>query len=549
MATLPALSTRIRPALDEPGAFFWTAGARGELRVAWCSSCAQHLHPSGELCPRCLGADLSDVAVSGDATVVAFTDNHQPWLAGMPPPYVIAIVELCDAPSVRLTTNLIDCDAQDLRIGMAVQVRFVAHGEVWLPLVAPRADAALTPVRFDEVPVARTRPHHDSLRFETRVALTGIGSSTIARRLPASGLQLSVVACQRAVEDAGLSLSDIDGLSVYPSSSGLPGISDGGVRALEAVLDLQPVWHCGAHELPGQTGNLVAAMLAVAAGLCRHVLCVTSVAQRARPGAGGQAAPSQARGELAWQLPFGAATPASWIALYASHYMARFGASRETLAWIAIAARRHAARNPHALYRDPLTLDDDFRARMICSPFGLYDCDVPCDGALAVVVSDLRAARDLPRAPVRVAAVGTQMAEHQSWDQGGLLYQRNVSAPAAQLWQRTDLKPADVDVALLYDGFTFNVVSWLEALGFCAPGEAPAFVSGGRRIDLGGELPLNPHGGQLAAGRSNGYGNVHEAVRQLRAEAGAGQVKGAEVAVVSAGGGIPAGCMLLTRDY
>ena len=149
------MSARLLPALDEPGAFFWTAGARGELRVAWCASCAQHLHPSCELCPRCLGADLADVAVSGAATVVAFTDNHQPWLAGMPPPYVIAIVELCDAPSVRLTSNLIDCDAQDLRIGLAVQVRFVAHGEVWLPLFTPRADASPTTVR---VPVyVRTR--------------------------------------------------------------------------------------------------------------------------------------------------------------------------------------------------------------------------------------------------------------------------------------------------------------------------------------------------------------------------------------------------------
>jgi acetyl-CoA acetyltransferase len=120
--------------------------------------------------------------------------------------------------------------------------------------------------------------------------------------------------------------------------------------------------------------------------------------------------------------------------------------------------------------------------------------------------------------------------------------------PAAHLWTRTELTPADVDVALLYDGFSFNCLSWIEALGFCGRGEGAAFVDGGQRISLTGELPLNPHGGQLSAGRTHGYGFLQEAVLQLRGTAGARQVTGAEVAVITTGGGTPGGAILLTTD-
>ena len=156
-------------------------------------------------------------------------------------------------------------------------------------MFAPRPNAPTVAVRFDPIPITRLRARLDVPRFEDQVALSGIGSSPIARRLPASSLQLTVAACRAAVHEAGLTLADIDGLSAYPGSSGLPGISEGGVRALEAALGVQPTWHCGAHEVPGQTGNIVMAMLAVAAGLCRHVWCVTSVSQSARPGAGQRA--------------------------------------------------------------------------------------------------------------------------------------------------------------------------------------------------------------------------------------------------------------------
>src|SRR5690606_7542472 len=129
--------------------------------------------------------------------------------------------------------------------------------------------------------------------------------------------------------------------------------------------------------------------------------------------------------------------------MHANHYLHRYGAGREVLGWIAVNGRANAARNPAAIYREPMTMDDYMSARPISSPFGLYDCDVPCDGAVAVVVSDAAVARDLPRPAVRIEAVGTQVVEPVSWDQGTLTHEPQVLGQAAHLWSRTTLTPAD----------------------------------------------------------------------------------------------------------
>jgi acetyl-CoA acetyltransferase len=332
----------------------------------------------------------------------------------------------------------------------------------------------------------------------------------------------------------------------YPGSDDLPGLSAGGVRAVERTLQLNPVWHAGGPEVPGQIGAVMAGMLAVASGLCRHVLCFTSYASDRRP-VPAMSADGRVEGEPAWSLPFGCVSPANWLALYTSQYCARYGVDPMFLGHVAIASRAHAARNPLALHRDPLDMESYRASRIISSPLRLADCDMPCDGAKAVIVSAKETARDLRQRPVRVAAMGTRMAEPQSWDQGTLTHQPQVFGAAAHLWSRTDLQPGDVDVAMLYDGFTFNLVSWLEALGFCGPGEAAAFIGNGDRIGPDGALPINTDGGHLSAGRSNGYGHLLEAVLQLRGDAGARQVPQAQTAVVTAGGAIPAGCLLLQR--
>ncbi len=236
---------------------------------------------------------------------------------------------------------------------------------------------------------------------------------------------------------------------------------------------------------------------------------------------------------------------ANWLALHARRHMHQYGTTKEQLGWLAINSRRNAALNARATYRDPLSMDDYLSARMISDPFGLLDCDVPVDGSVAFVVSSADAATDCDH-PVRVGACGGS-AGLGGWDQRTDYPKMASTDAAAEMWGRTDLGPADVDIAELYDGFTFLTLAWLEALGFCGDGEAGPFVEGAARIALDGELPLNTYGGQLSAGRMHGNWVLHEACLQLRGEAGERQVGKHDVAVVSNGGGPIAGCMVLTR--
>jgi acetyl-CoA acetyltransferase len=378
--------------------------------------------------------------------------------------------------------------------------------------------------------------------------LSGIGRSAIGRRLMVDPRSLAVDACLAAIEDAGLTPADIDGLSTYPGSIGM-GMSEGGVTAVEEALRLRPTWFNGGMDLPGQGGAVIAAMLAVASGLCRHVLCFRTVWESTHATLGLGSFGGRVSGPLTeWRAPFGATSAANWIAMNANHYFHRYGATREMLGWIAINGRTNAGRNPDAIYREPMTMDDYLAARPITTPFGLFDCDVPCDGAVAIIVSDASVAADLPKPAIRVEAIGSQITERVSWDQDTLTHEPQVIGPAAHLWTRTSLRPDDVDVALVYDGFTFNAISWLEALGFCDFGEATDWLDGGRRIALDGDLPVNPHGGQLSEGRTHGFGFLHEAVTQLRHDAGERQVADASTAVVTTGGGTPSGVLLLQRD-
>ncbi|MDX3116223.1 thiolase family protein, partial [Streptomyces scabiei] len=394
------------------------------------------------------------------------------------------------------------------------------------------------------------RPARPGPRFEDRAVISGAGASRIGRRLMVPPLDLTVEACEKAVADAGLTLDDIDGLSTYPGGGAYGGFAEGGVTALESALGIRPVWHNGAGETFGPGGSVIAAMLAVAGGLARHVLCFRTVweatyGELVRQGR--VSVPQRADAE-GWFKPFGAVSPAVVLAMNAQRHMHRYGTTRETLGWIALNQRAGAARHPDAIYRDPLTMDDYLSARTVATPFGLYDCDVPCDASVAVVVSAAETAPDLPGPPVRVEAVGTQIVERPEWDQSTLTHEPQVLGQSAHLWTRTDLRPADVDLALLYDGFTFNCLSWIEALGFCGIGEARDFLDGGKNIAPDGPLPLNPHGGQLSHGRTHGMGLLHEAVLQLRGQAGRRQIAGARTAVVSGGGLTPSGVLLLRTD-
>jgi acetyl-CoA acetyltransferase/uncharacterized OB-fold protein len=536
------------PELTPANDWFWTSGADGRLRIQGCTECGTLVHPPVPICPNCRSRSWHPTEVSGRGTVVGFTVNTQPWLPGfdLDPPYVIANVALAEDASVRLTTNIVGCDPENVHIGQEVAVRFEEHEDLWLPLFEPTGATDPTDRVSDPKLPAPRAPLSDD-RFEHRVVLSGVGRSRLGRRLMVDPLSLTVDACLAAVADAGLTLEDIDGLSTYPGHVGA-GMSEGGVTAVEEALRIHPTWINGGGDLPGPGGAVITAMLAVASGLCRHVLCFRTVWESTyaalRLGGGGR----RVSGMMEWRAPFGAMSAANWIGMNANQYLHRYGASREMLGYIALNGRANAARNPAAIYRDPMSMDDYLSARPITSPFGLYDCDVPCDGSVAVIVSDASVAGDLPRRAVRVEAAGTQILERVSWDQGTITHEPQVLGQAAHLWTRTSLRPADVDVALVYDGFTFNAISWLEGLGFCGVGEAQDWLDKGRRIALDGELPVNPHGGQLSEGRTHGFGFIYEAVAQLRHDAGDRQVADATTAVVATGGGTPSGVLLLQRD-
>jgi acetyl-CoA acetyltransferase len=395
---------------------------------------------------------------------------------------------------------------------------------------------------------------------ERAAAISGVGQSQIGRRLYRPALDLTVEAVLRAIEDAGLTRDDIDGVATYPGNLDVPpGFSGVGVSEVQDALRLELRWFAGGLESPGQLGSVVNAALAVAAGLANHVVCFRTVTEASAQGdkgrssvtvgggGGGGGRGVRMGGFMQWKLPFGAPSAANWIGMMAMRHFHEFGTTREQLAQIALNARRNAALNPHAIYTEPMTLDDYLAARMISEPLCLYDCDVPADGSTAVIVSRADAAPDLRRRPVGIEAVGTAIRGRPSWDQWDDLTTMASRDAAAMLWDRTDLTPADVDIAELYDGFSFIALAWLEALGFCGHGEGGPFVEGGTRIARDGELPLNTHGGQLSAGRLHGYGFLHEACLQLWGKAGARQVLGdPEVAVAAAGGGPLAGCLLLT---
>jgi acetyl-CoA acetyltransferase len=386
---------------------------------------------------------------------------------------------------------------------------------------------------------------------ERRAVISGVGQSAIGRRLDRSGLQLTLDAVLAAVADAGLTLDDVDGLAMFPGggAANLPGYANGNIYEVQDALRLRTTWRQG--QVEGMSLPFYGPAMAVATGQARHVVVYRTVKEgSAARAAGGRPAYGStkpvAEGPLAWLLPVGMLSPVVQVAPYATRYMHDFGVTREQLAWIPVVQRAHAARNPDAVYRDPLTLEDYLAARMISTPLCLYDCDVPVDGATAIVVSAAETLPDL-RAPVRIEAMAGVIDGRPSWDQWEDM-DRVGYATAAALWSRTDLGAGDVDVAQLYDGFTIEVVWWLEALGFCGAGEAGAYVEGGSRLGLDGELPLNTWGGQLSGGRLHAaFGHTAEAVRQLRGEAGDRQVAGAEVAVVTNVGGYEAGAALLTR--
>jgi acetyl-CoA acetyltransferase len=346
-----------------------------------------------------------------------------------------------------------------------------------------------------------------------------------------------------------MTTADVDGI----------GTSGGIAISIGQLLGIMPLnWFFTSTQIgPAFSEAAVMAMSAVASGMCHTALSIRLIRQAGggRPSLEAMAAagappdgPRRVGGEQQWTAPFGGSSPAAFIGgLQMQRYMSEFGATEEHFALNASIQRDYATRNPDALFRDPLSIDEYLASRYVSKPLRLLDCDYPCDSASAVIFTTAERARDFRKPPVVVEAWA--MSAVRDLDMTLLDdFTGNAIAPCSDaLWSRTELRPADVDSAHLYDGFSVIAFEWLDSLGFCRRGEAPAFIADGNtRLD--GSLPMNTDGGALNVGRRHGANFCIEAVRQIRGECAERQVPGAEVAVWSNATGSFAGAALLTAD-
>jgi acetyl-CoA acetyltransferase len=380
--------------------------------------------------------------------------------------------------------------------------------------------------------------------------ITGIGMSEVGVRLTRSPLGLTLDAVREAIADAGLTLDQIDGVATYPGKmSTFLGFSPVSSDDVIEILGLNTRWHIGAAEATAQLGAIAEAAMAVKAGLARHVLCFRTVYEAAALARPEEFPPMERRkdvsGNSQWVSPFGAFSAANWTAQFAMRHMKRYGLTREQLAQVALNDHANAARNPRAIVKKPLTMDEYMAARMISSPFCLYDCDRFTDASTVLIVSAGDALDEVKTTPIRIAASAGSV-ERYSWDQAEWA---SAYPTGRDLWNNTDYTAKDVDTVQFYDGFAFQPITWLEGLGFCDVGEGGQFLEEGKRIALDGELPMNTGGGQLGWGRLHGFGFAYESVVQLRGEGGARQIAGdPKVAVATSGGGPMAAALLLAKD-
>ena len=379
---------------------------------------------------------------------------------------------------------------------------------------------------------------------ETRIA--GIGESRCGKVPDRSALQLQSDAARAALNDAGLTLMDIDGLITTPvrvESWNMP------CGVVASFLSVQPAY-LSTLDLAGASGAAMIhhAAMAIATGQCHTVLCVAGqnlLTNKTRASAVQTMAESGAA-HPQFEVPYGPLV-ASNYALIAQRHRHEYGTTEEQMAEVAVTIRHHASLNPNAHQTKPITVREVLDSPMITSPLKRFDCALVSDGAAAVIVTSADRARDLKQKPVRLLGQGYGLSHSYVGEALNLPVSGAVES-GKKAFAMAGVTPADIDVAELYDCFTITVIIELEDLGFCKKGEGGAFVQNGR-IALGGALPVTTHGGLLSAchpGLGGGLFHVLEGVRQVRGTAGARQVKDAKLALVHGNGGtIAIHCTLL----
>ncbi|MFJ9625304.1 lipid-transfer protein [Streptomyces sp. NPDC101181] len=376
-----------------------------------------------------------------------------------------------------------------------------------------------------------------------KAAVVGIGATEFSKDSGRSELRLAVEAVRAALDDAGLTPADVDGLVTFTMDTS-PEITVAQAAGIGELSFFSRVHYGGG----AACATVQQAALAVASGIADVVVCYRAFNERSgrRFGSGVQWREPTAEGAaLGWNLPYGLLTPASWVAMAARRYLHTYGLDPGVFGHVAVLDRRHAARNPAAYFHGkPISLADHAASRWIVEPLRLLDCCQETDGGQALVVTSVERARDLPRPPAVILAAaqgaGRRQEQMTSFYRDGLTGLPETAVVARQLWRGSGLTPADIDVGILYDHFTPFVLMQLEEFGFCGPGEAGDFVAADA-------LPLNTHGGQLGEAYLHGMNGIAEAVRQLRGTS-VNQVAGAARSLVTAGTGVPTSGLVLGAD-
>jgi acetyl-CoA acetyltransferase len=353
---------------------------------------------------------------------------------------------------------------------------------------------------------------------------------------------MAVDACRQAIEDAGLDRDDVDGMCTY--------------QVNDSAQPVDVAWAMGLDELAwansmASGGNLVAdqiqtAAAVIEAGMCKSVIVYRSLNGRSGYRLGSVEGPMQVDGPFQFDAPSGFMVPPQWFAMWARRHQHLYGSTSEDLGQIATTFRKHATANPHAFRREPLTMDDYLAGRWIAEPFRVYDCTTEVDGAVAILITSEAVAANCKQPPVwLVASENSQSGAW--WDQWPDVSQMYASVVGPRLWKKSGLTPADMDVACMYDCFTFTVMATMEGFGFCEQGGVGEFFASGRAT-YGGDVVVNPHGGLLSEGYIHGLNHHYEAALQLRGAAGSRQVSDASLALVSAGGCASGGANIYSRE-
>ncbi|MFJ5828207.1 lipid-transfer protein [Streptomyces sp. NPDC093089] len=376
-----------------------------------------------------------------------------------------------------------------------------------------------------------------------RAAVVGIGATEFSKDSGRSELSLAVEAVRAALDDAGLTPADVDGLVTFTMDTN-PEITVAQASGIGELSFFSRVHYGGG----AACATVQQAALAVASGVAEVVVCYRAFNERSgrRFGSGVQQREPSAEGAaLGWQLPFGLLTPASWVAMAAQRYLHTYGLTPDAFGHVAVTDRRYAARNPAAHFHGkPITLADHAASRWIVEPLRLLDCCQETDGGQAIVVTSVERARDLRNPPAVILAAAQGAGRRQeamtSFYRDDLSGLPETGVVARQLWRTSGLAPTDIDVGILYDHFTPFVLMQLEEFGFCGPGEAADFVAADA-------LPLNTHGGQLGEAYLHGMNGIAEAVRQVRGTS-VNQIPGAARTLVTAGTGVPTSGLILGTD-